>query len=335
MTIGEFAVDMFLAISGYLVTRSWEVSRSTSSFLVKRVLRLYPAFLVLMAVQAFVLAPLSSREIFGGYTARQLGLLAFEAIDLVGYGFPYGGLLTTFPDNPLPLEMNVSLWTIRYEFLCYLLLAVGGAAFRRTWFLGALFTTVLTVFVIGWLPPWHWVLTGAIGAVEPWPRLLSFFLAGVLFYRVRERIPHDTRLAILATVTIAAVAICWPLGLKLVLPTAGVYLFFWGAYHPRSLRWLRPGVRDVSYGVYLYGFPIQQSVMMWISPVVPMNPIRLAATAAGASILAGFISWHAIEKPFLTLKPRGRQPEPISFPRCCDPSEYVTASWPSQADRSA
>jgi peptidoglycan/LPS O-acetylase OafA/YrhL len=312
MTIGDVSVGLFLAVSGFLVTRSWETSSTTQAFLLKRVLRVFPGFCALMALQAFVLAPLASRSPFVGYSWRQLGLLAFEVVDLVGYGFPYGGLLTPFPDNPLPFEMNGSLWTVRYEFLCYLLIAVAWRVFRRrAWLLAAAFATVLTILATGWLPPWHWVLTAAFGDITPWPRLLAYFLAGALFYRLRGRIPHDPRLALLAAVMLATVAATWSPGLKIAMPIGGVYLLFWVAYHPRLV--LLPGLDlgDLSYGTYLYGFPIQQSVMMWISPVWSMDPYRLAAISAGLSLVAGAISWHAVEKPFLTLKPRGR-PDPSS-----------------------
>jgi peptidoglycan/LPS O-acetylase OafA/YrhL len=305
MTIGELSVDMFLAISGFLVTRSWETSRSNQAFLLKRVLRIFPAFYAVMVIQAFVLAPLVSRDPFTGYNWSQMGLLAFEIADLVGYGYPYGGLLAVFPDNPFPYHMNASLWTIRYEFLCYLLLALGGARFRQTGFVSVFLVAVVATYAIGWLPPWHWLLTAALGDVAYWPRLLAFFMAGVWFYRFRDRIPHDTRLAALSGVMIVAGASLGTHGLRVVLPLAGVYLLFWVAYHPLLLRLPWPNVGDLSYGVYLYGFPIQQSVIKWLSPVVTITPIRLAVIATGLSLIAGLLSWHAIEKRFLALKPRG------------------------------
>lgn len=309
MTIGNVSVGLFLAISGFLVTRSWETSHSTRSFLLKRVLRVFPGFCALMLVQAFVIAPLASHSSFEGYSWRQLGLLAFEVVDLVGYGFPYGGLLTPFPDNPFPFEMNGSLWTVRYEFLCYLMIAVGGGVFRRGWLLTAVLAAVLTMLATGWLPPWNRVLTAAFGDIARWPQLLAYFLAGALFYRLRKHIPHDDRLALLAVIMLAAVAANWRPGFKVAMPIGGIYLLFWLAYHPRLVH--LPGLNfgDLSYGTYLYGFPIQQSVMMWISPIWPLDPYRLAAISAGLSLVAGAISWHAIEKPFLALKP-GRRPNP-------------------------
>lgn len=307
---GSFAVEMFLAISGFLVASSWDASNSAWSFMLKRVLRIYPAFIVLMMLQAFVLAPLATTEPFSGYSLKQLGLIAAETIDLVGYGYPYGGLLTTFPDNPFPYEMNGSLWTIRYEFVCYFLLALG-AGFQKTKWLALGFAAMLLVYLSNWLPPWHKFLTAAFGAISLLPRLITFFLAGALFYRLRNRIPHNSRIALVAFITLVSIAIGYPAGLKLALPTAGVYLLFWIAYHPGLMSLPKLHKCDLSYGTYLYAFPIQQSLMLWLAPHVEMTPLKLAALATLCTLPIAALSWYAIEKPLLSLKSRKKLSLPV------------------------
>jgi len=302
-SLGSLAVEMFLAISGFLVASSWDASASAWNFMLKRILRIYPAFVILMMLQAFVLAPLAATEPFSGYSLKQLGLIAAETIDLVGYGYPYGGLLTTFPDNPFPHEMNGSLWTIRYEFVCYFLLALG-AGFRKPKWLALGFAAMMLVYLSGWLPPWHKFLTAAFGAISLLPRLVTFFLAGTLFYRWRDRIPHDVRIASGALITLILAGISYPPALRLVLPTAGVYLLFWFAYHPRLMSLPKLHKCDLSYGTYLYAFPIQQSLMLWLAPHIAMTPWKLAALATLCTLPVAALSWYAIEKPFLSLKSR-------------------------------
>jgi peptidoglycan/LPS O-acetylase OafA/YrhL len=302
-SIGDCAVEMFLAISGFLIASSWDSSKSAWNFMLKRVLRIYPAFIVLMMLQAFVLAPLAAKEPFTGYSLKQLALIAVETIDLVGYGFPYGGLLTTFPNNPFPHEMNGSLWTIRYEFVCYFLLALG-AGFRKPKWLALGFAAMLLVYLSGWLPPWHKFLTAAFGAITLLPRLVTFFLAGALFYRLRDRIPHDGKIALGALIALVIAAISYPTVLRLLLPTAGVYLLFWFAYHPRLMSLPKLHKCDLSYGTYLYAFPIQQSLMLWLAPHIVMTPWKLAMLATLCTLPIAALSWYAIEKPFLSLKSR-------------------------------
>lgn len=302
-TLGSFAVDMFLAISGFLVTASWDSSSSTWSFIRKRLLRIYPAFVVIMVVQAFVIAPLATPGPFSGYTLKQYGVIIAETADLVGYGFPYGGLLTPFQGNPFPNEMNGSLWTVRYEFVCYVMLALGEGFKRRKWLAWGLVVTA-AVYFSGWLPPWHKVLTAAVGSVEQWPRLLTFFLAGSLFFRLRDRIPHDYRIALVSLIGVGLTACCYPPALRLALPTGGLYLMLWIAYHPRLLFLPKWHTFDLSYGTYLYAFPTQQCIMMWLAPHFPMTPFKHFVVASLLTLPIAAASWFFIERPFLKLKTR-------------------------------
>jgi peptidoglycan/LPS O-acetylase OafA/YrhL len=303
MTIGDLAVDMFLAISGLLVARSWRSSVTIQDYLTKRILRIYPAFLVLALFQAFLLAPLAAAPPVSSYNLWQLGLIGFEMLDLTGYGFPYGGLHHVFANNPFPNEMNGSLWTVRYEFVCYVLLAVAGPIFwKRPRLFFILFATLLITCFLGFIPPWHRVLTLLLGAAPPWPRLLSFFLSGVLFYRLRKSIPYSKWLALSSILLLGLAVVKHPSALRLLLPCCGTYLLFWLAYHPLLIACKRGDKGDPSYGVYLYGFPIQQSIVLFLAPYGMLTPIRLALLGGSLSFIAGWLSWHGIEKHCLALK---------------------------------
>ena len=119
LTWGDLAVDAFFVLSGYLITQSWMHSRGLSDFLVKRLLRVYPAFSVAVALGVLVVAPLSSE--------RALSVDAWDwlqgTLNLRGYATP-----RAFPDNPLPNAVNGSLWSISYEFWC---VSLGPAAQSR------------------------------------------------------------------------------------------------------------------------------------------------------------------------------------------------------------
>jgi peptidoglycan/LPS O-acetylase OafA/YrhL len=310
------AVNLFLIISGFLVARSRETSSGTWSFLKKRVLRIYPAFVVVILLEAFVVAPLATPEPFRGYTARQLGLLAYNMFDLHDYGYPYGGLYNTFADNPTPHAVNSSLWTIRYEFICYLLLAVAWPAVR--WpavFLSGLVGVWLISLPI-WEPRWGSVLTAMFGAAYQWPRLLVYFWVGVSAYRFRDCLPAGGRWACVCTSLLVVGALVPPYGLRVVLPWCGAYLLLWVAYCP----WLRgsrlAALPDYSYGIYLYAFPIQQLLVMWFGPE-RLGPWSLFTLAALGSVGCGALSWHLVEAPFLRLKNRRAAPagHPVPDPR--------------------
>jgi peptidoglycan/LPS O-acetylase OafA/YrhL len=300
-TIGTLAVDAFLAVSGFLVAHSWERSRSVGAFLMKRVRRVYPGFVTLMLLQAFVVAPVFA-AVYRPYTASQLGRIGLETVDLVGYGFPYGGLLDPFPANPLPHQMNGSLWTIRYEFVCYLLLAGFGAAGlmrRRTWMLIIACLSVGMSFLIATEAvhlPWSRVLTAAVGIQSALFRFMGFFVSGTAFYLYRERL----RFAVVPVVFVSALtlgSLFWSGAAHALLPVTGVYLLIWFAVQQRIRLAVLVERADISYGFYLYAFPIQQIVIQVSHRSI--SPVALFAIATPLTTAAATLSWFLVERPFL------------------------------------
>jgi peptidoglycan/LPS O-acetylase OafA/YrhL len=297
LDLGALAVNGFFIASGFMVSESLARGRGFADFIRKRLLRLYPAFVLLWLLQSFLLAPLFSAGSFSGYSARQSGILLFNLATLSSYGYPYGGLLRVFPENPAPGELNVSLWTLRYEFSCYVFLGLAGVAgiFRRRWLVTGLFGGFWLILAAGIPLPWHRILTALLADGAHWPRFATYFLAGVTFWHWRKEIPRHNGLAAGAL----ALMLCGflsPAWLDWVLPVGWTYLLMWLAYLPT------PGLRqigartDVSYGTYLYAFPIQQ-MMMVLMPKATAWPV--VALSLPAAIVAGFVSWHLVEKRFL------------------------------------
>ena len=62
---------------------------------------------------------------------------------------------------------------------------------------------------------------------------------------------------------------------------------------------------DISYGLYLYGFPVQQLVAWRLHGTLPV-PVQIVIALIGAGACA-FVSWRLIEEPALRLKPRGKR----------------------------
>ena len=76
-----------------------------------------------------------------------------------------------------------------------------------------------------------------------------------------------------------------------------VVLAFGLSHHAWLSRWHE---RDYSYGIYIYAFPVQQSlVSFW--PQMPLVPYLLSTLTITIALAAA--SWHFVEKPALKLKP--------------------------------
>ena len=293
---GAVAVNGFFVISGFLVAGSWFNSSGVVDFLRKRILRIYPGFIVATAIAALVVVPLASG-------AGMSSISAFNPIRWILRALRLKEYVQTpvFTQNPYPKAVNGSLWSIPYEFYCYLMIAGLGVTglLRNRRVVGILLALSIVGSVIFVL------VQGRMQAYFPGRtfnpvRLLPYYLAGTAFYVFREKIPWSNRLACIAAVALIPAAFPqW--GMTLALPVAGSYLLFWVAYHPRIRleRWARFG--DFSYGIYLYAFPIQQLLILWRGP---MHPLALFWVAGILAIVAGAISWHTVEKHCLRIKRR-------------------------------
>jgi peptidoglycan/LPS O-acetylase OafA/YrhL len=157
-----------------------------------------------------------------------------------------------------------------------------------------MFLSLLMAYAILSLARFHPALGFWYGSV----RLALFFLAGTVFYQWRGVIPRSPWFAVGALALLAA-STRVPGGLAVALPIALTYLLFHFAFGSYGLaHWGKRG--DFSYGTYLYAFPIQQLLVLRLGPG---SPLANAALALPLSVLAGVISWHAVEKHFLK---RGR-----------------------------
>lgn len=294
VTLGELAVDGFFVISGFLIAKSWERRRSTLDFLSKRVRRIYPGFVVAALIGSYLIpyvavsAPDWQHGDLWDFVARTLRLR--------DRGHPLA-----FAENAYPHVTNGSLWSIQYEFWCYLgvaVLGLSGVLARRrllvALFIASLFAAYLFAFA-GWRPSGG-MLGELLGYPPAWARLLPFYLAGVVAYRYRDLIPYSKEGALLAVVTtllMGWVDYSW----SFVLPLTWAYLIFFAAFlDKRPIAATAYG--DCSYGTYLYAFPIQQLCVMAAGG--HMHPLALFTFSLPLSLVAGFISWHAVERWFVT-----------------------------------
>lgn len=297
---GRIAVCCFFAISGLLITQSWMRSRSVTSYLVKRVLRIYPGFVVAVLIGLFVVAPIGSGQF--EQSPHNLLVLLVNLATLRDCHVAH-----VFPNNPYPGLVNGSLWSIPYEVRCYLLLIVMGGIGLLGKYKRAMIPLLICLVagsVVYRSRAVPILERGAFAAVfgrpSAWCVALPYFVMGTAFHVFRHRIRFSGPLAAIAVVAFAIASVLPPAG-RVVFPFAITYLLFWFAYHPsvRLHEWSRYG--DFSYGTYLYACPIQQLLALRLPGISPM---MLFAIATPLSVMAGVVSWHVVEKYFLGLKHR-------------------------------
>lgn len=289
-TLEPFAlliVPMFFALSGFLVAGSLERSRSLVGFVGLRVFRIMPALSVEVLLSALVLGPVLTTDSFASYVSDPTFHHYFwNILGDIHYLLP--GLFKT---NPTDL-VNGQLWTVPYELVCYVLLSVlmvTGIVHRRAWlllFLGLCYAAQLANTVFRDQTEFH----GAGGS-----SIVMAFVTGVLFFRYRERIPWSRGLFLAALVFSLALPMYIPKGMRFAaLPIAYVTVCL-GLLNPPRNRFMLSG--DYSYGLYLYGFPVQQAVYTVFPAFHSWYFNLLLAIPLTALIATG--SWWLVERPIL------------------------------------
>ena len=314
--MGTLAVDGFFLMSGYLVAGSWMRTGRIVPYLRKRILRIYPAFIVVTFAEAFILAPALSAAIHPFPLKRQLALCFRGIVTLFGYD-SWAGPFVAVPANPFPRELAGTIWTIKYEFACYLLVALLGSigALRRPRLVLVLAAASLILYGSGLAS--H--RAGSALAGGTWAQFLAFFMVGSLVYSYRGKF-RPSIVAALGAAVVVCVALLSPAASRWCLPVFGGYLVFAAALVPSRLStWGRYG--DFSYGIYLWGFSIEQ-VLVHIRPDI--SPGALIACAWPLTVIAGILSWFAIEKRFLSQK-RVAEVEAAPTPDVAGAGETLTS----------
>jgi peptidoglycan/LPS O-acetylase OafA/YrhL len=286
--LGLVGVFVFFVISGYLVTESFCRQPSPGRFALRRMLRIYPGLLVNIAACAFLLGPIVTtlplREYFGGPELREF---LWKTFVLQPGELHLPGVV--FSHNAVGRHLNGSLWSLRYEILMYVM--VGGLGLLRLLRL----STCLVLTAAGIAAVYFEDVLRPLGEIQQWTWLLGFFASGMALHFLRDRIVFSGRWALAA---FAGLVLFTAIGrLIMLFPLAGAYLVLWFAR--RYDKWLDYSryCGDLSYGIYIYGWPLEEFVFWlsggraaWWQVLLGALPLILAVA---------WLSWRFFESPAL------------------------------------
>jgi len=293
-TLGDFALDGFFILSGFLVTRSWLTLDNFWRYSWHRFLRIMPAFWLCLLVLAFVVAPIAlmieGRPLSELFTSPD-SAIRFVLINSGLMVFTYE-IASIFANNPEPLVVDGSLWTLILEAGCYVVLAclgVVGLLRRRTWVV-PLFALVL------WAMATLYDFGVPVGIGDNTLRMLMLFMVGATFFLYAHRVPIKAWLAVAAAVIfVASIILLDNYRMVGTVPLAYVLIYL-AAGLPKNLR-LKV---DLSYGLYIYHYPMQQLLMLTILATLPTPAFVIVSLVC--VIPVALASWYGIERRALRRK---------------------------------
>lgn len=299
--LGGWAVAGFFGLSGYLITGS-RFNNKLGAYLIHRIARIVPAFVVCLIVMASVFAPLA-------YVVQHSSLHGFFQTPTTPANSVFANLflrISTYDiagtpaGVPYPGAWNGSLWTLYFEFLCYLIMAVlGSFAFvkKTPW-------PMLAAFVLSL------VLWANIERLDPYfqsnfdfnmlARLAPYFLGGAVVKVFSKRIGLSWQGALVSAVLGTFSVLTFDgYGNQLAAPFM-TYLLLWISTWLPSPKVVK--VHDVSYGAYIYAFPVQQLIAVYGGYHWGVWWFTVAAVL-GTLVLAT-ASWLLVERPIMSVARR-------------------------------
>ena len=291
-SLGWHSVNLFFLLSGILVAGSINQNRSVKYFVLSRFLRIYPALVVVILFTTLISAIVTDYRSwetskFVEYVARNILLIGASA-ELPGI----------FENNPERYKINVPLWTLKYEVFAYFTIIGVSVLSWRFPRLFSLKVLTLAILLLGSLIMLTFGKMEDHGVAHHVIRLTFAFYVGVALWIWRDIVRVNIWIVAILIAVNATLLWIQPYYLPAQILLLGFIAVWIGTYKFGTLSKFTDH-QDYSYGIYIMGFPIQQTVMA-VTQVT--NPLLNFSLAMLLTIPLAAISWNLIERPALKLR---------------------------------
>lgn len=304
----HMGVAIFFVISGFLISQSLARSSSALNFIWKRSIRIFPGLIVAALVTALLLgAMITSLPLSEYFTTKE----TYKYLLVTKLYPPYPDTLPGVFDASDNRTVNGSLWTLAYEFTCYFALLGINLLFLARF--GK--KVILAYFIIMWLGFYLWFDPLSESSFQiPLLHLRLFNLLDFGMYFVAGSVAFYYRKYIIYKGYIALIFLAFWIGTYLVAessPSIPLSSVVWARYLAIPylilyLSFLKGRLNgfghygDLSYGLYIYAFPIQRIVISILGTAAPISQIVILSFLLVLPF--AWLSWNFIEKPCLRLK---------------------------------
>lgn len=302
MSIGGLALAIFFVISGYLITASYLRSLSNFRYITSRILRIFPALFLCLLITIFFIGPLITNHSVKEYLTDTNTYKYFYNLFLYPVVYELPGI--KFSNSFYGEVVNGSLWSLSYEFTLYLIILILGSLNKLNKNIGLFIFILLVVFYslylfniisLDYLIPYIRI------QINTFIFFSIYFFSGSLYFFWDNEIDY-TNIRFFLFLLISIVSLIngslFVISSFFTLP----YIVFHIAKNKKARLHNFNAYGDFSYGIYIYGFLIQQ-LLFWFNKGNMHHHINFILSLPFAVIM-GFFSWHLIEKRALKLKPK-------------------------------
>ncbi|MBC7641831.1 MAG: acyltransferase [Flavobacterium sp.] len=294
--LSDFSVKGFFVISGFLIFQSMVRSKSVINYLWKRILRLFPGLLVVLLL-TIILAPLVYESQINYFDNHRILSYVYKNISLFRLQYIIPGV---FENNIYGRAINDSLWTICYEFSLYFVMILLFVIRKKTFILNFAILFLLMPFSVFYFQKDHF---GVYNFYQLSTNLLSelgiyFFMGSLLASLNIQELKNKYIFTAICIVILFLNEIFITNYMFIRFLIFPILIILIGTQSTKYINSFSQKTGDLSYGVYIYAFPIQQTLMCFFI----LKPLQLMLLSIPITLLFVYLSWHIIEKKALEFK---------------------------------
>jgi peptidoglycan/LPS O-acetylase OafA/YrhL len=290
--IGILGLQAFFIISGFLVAKSYRRTSTLKKYFVKRIKRLFPAYLFLLLVTVVGISFFSKLSFFDYFT--NIDVYKYLAWNAIFLNFMHPCLPGIFENNLL-CSINGALWTLKVEESFYIVLPLIFYLIKKA----KKVSTILLIIYFSSLLYWY-VMDDVFNKpllAKQMPGYLAFFSVGIfLNLNLDYVLKYSKRLFVIAIISLLFTYF-FRFQINILYPAAFGLLIIIIAYNISFLNNFGK-YGDFTYGLYIYHFPIIQ-IFRQYNLFEKYNPIIMAIVVILITLFFAMFSWFFIEKRFL------------------------------------
>ena len=298
ISLGAVAVWIFFILSGYLISASWDQYPRFNVFFAKRALRIFPGLAVNIIICIIILGIFFSSFRFADYIFQQGTISYLSNIFLYNISTELPGVFTS---NPFAPTVNGSIWTLPYEFTLYILIALIGVfnVYKKVSALHLWIILFVMELIAIFVNPGFFSLSLFYLRIDVLLLWSLMFFSGVVLYKYKSEISLSYKWGAISLVALLILSLSFDSFIPLIAAVFLSYSLFSLGRSPVFSSFSKIG--DMSYGVYIYSWPVQQALCVVTET---NNPLKMFGASIFISIILGWISWQIVESKALKLKKR-------------------------------